>query len=88
MQLFFPPGYMQSAGGPVTVSIRVNGKPLTKQTYYASGSYRLAAAVPDGLTTFPASTVNIRLNRALPPKGTEQRELGAIVSELGFITAK
>jgi hypothetical protein len=88
MQLFFTPGYMQSAGGPVTVSIRVNDKPLTKPSYFAPGSYRLEAPVPAGLATFPTSTVSIRLNRALPPSGSELRELGAIVSELGFVPAK
>jgi hypothetical protein len=88
MSLYFPPGYMQSAGGPVTVSIRVGSKPLTRQSYFAPGSYRLSAMVPASLITLTASTVNIRLNRALPPSGSEQRELGAIVSELGFVTAK
>jgi len=88
MDLFFPPGYMQNAGGPVTVSVRVNGKPLTRRSYFAPGSYHLAAEVPAGLTSFPTSTVSIRLNRALPPSGSELRELGAIVTQLGFVTAK
>jgi hypothetical protein len=88
MQLYFPPGYMQHAGGPVTVSVRMNGKPLTTQSYAAPGSYRLEAMVPPGLASFPTSTVNIRLNRTLPPSGGEQRDLGAIVTELGFVTAK
>jgi len=88
MALFFPPGYMQRAGGPVSVSVRVNGNPLTRQSYFAPGSYHLAAMVPPGLTTYPTSTVTIRLNRALPPSGSELRELGAIVSELGFVGAK
>ncbi len=88
MDLFFPPGYMQSAGGPVTVSIRVNDKPMTKRSYYTPGSYHLTAMVPAGLATFPTSTVTVRLNRALPPRGSELRELGAIVTQLGFLAAK
>lgn len=88
MQLFFPPGYMQSAGGPVTVSVRVNDKPLTKLSYVTPGSYRLTAMVPAGLATFPTSTVNIRLNRVLPLSGSERRELGAIVTELGFVVGQ
>ena len=88
MDLFFPADYMRRAGGPVTISVRVNDKLLTRQTYQASGGYHLSAMVPSGIATFPTSKVSIRLNRALPPSGAELRELGAIVAGLGFVTGK
>jgi hypothetical protein len=85
MAFFLPPGLFQGGGSPVTVSIRVNDKPLIKRSYFASGTYRLTAVVPAGLTAIAASTVSIGLNRALPPSASDLRELGAIVTELGFV---
>ena len=84
LQLFFPPNYMERAGGPVTVSVRLDGKPLARETYVRAGGYRLSATVPRDRLTSPDATVAIRLSRAMPPSGAEQRELGAVVSGLGF----
>jgi hypothetical protein len=88
LQLFFPPDYMERAGGPVTVSVTLDGKPLAKETYVRPGGYRMSAAAPRNRSTSPEATVGIRLNRALPPSGAERRELGAVVSALGFLEGK
>jgi hypothetical protein len=85
MQLFFPPGFMQRAGGPVTVSVMLDGRLLTRETYLQPGGYRLAKSVPRDQLTAPAVRVTFQLNRAMPPGASDQRELGAVVSRLGFV---
>ena len=88
LQLFFPPDFMRRAGSPVTVSVTLNGKALTKAFYYEPGAHLLAKAVPrellGELLTRPATEVSIRVNPYLPPSGTDQRALGAVVQGLGF----
>ncbi len=88
MLLFFPADYMRRAGGPVTVSVMMDDKRLTEETYAQPGGHRLASAVPQGMLVAPATKVSICLNRAMPPGGSDERELGAVVQRLGFIAAK
>jgi hypothetical protein len=88
MQLFFTPDYMQLAGGPVTVSVMIDGKLLTEETYVRPGGYRLAKPVPHELLNSPAARVSIRLNRVAPPTGPDERELGVVVDRLGFVAMK
>ena len=84
MQLFFPPGFMQRTGGSVTVSVMLDGRLLTRETYLQPGGYRLAKSVSRDQLTAPAVRVTLQLNRAMPPDASDQRELGAVVSRLGF----
>ena len=84
MQLFFPPGFMERAGGAVTVSVMLNGRLLTRETYPQPGGYRLAKFVPRDQLIAPTARVTFELNRAMPPGASDQRELGAVVSRLGF----
>jgi hypothetical protein len=87
MQLFFPPDYTQRAGGPVSVSVLIDGKPFAQETYSQPGGYRLAKPVPDHFLSLPASRIEIALSRSIPATGTDRRELGAVVQELGFVEA-
>jgi len=88
LQLFFPPDFMRRAGSPVTVSVMLNGKPFTTAVYSEPGGHRLANAVPRELLTWPATSVSIRVNPAMPPTGSDQRELGAVVQGLGFVAGQ
>jgi len=88
MLLFFPTDYMQRVGGPVTVSVTIDGKRLTQATYAQPGGHRLESGVPRNLLASPAPKVTVQLNRAIPPGDSEQRELGAVVQQLGFIARK
>jgi hypothetical protein len=88
MQLFFPPGFMQRAGGPVTVSVMLDGRLLTAETYRQPGGFRLARPVPRDRLTAPAVRVTVQLDRAVPPGASDQRELGAVVSRLGFVAPR
>ncbi|MGE5569843.1 MAG: hypothetical protein ACM3S5_12470 [Rhodospirillales bacterium] len=84
LQLYFPPDYIERAGGPATVSVLIDGRPFAQETYNQPGGYRLVRPVPDGLLTPPESRMEIRLNRVIPPTGADRRELGAVVQEFGF----
>ena len=84
-QLFFPPGFMERAGGAVTVSVMLDGRLLTRETYLKPGGYRLAKFVPRDQLIAPNVRVTFQLNRAMPPSASDQRELGVVVSRLGFV---
>ena len=88
IQLFFPPDFMQRVGGPVTVSVMLDGRPLTAETYPQPGGYRLAKALARGQLAAPMARVTIQLDRAAPPGERDRRELGAVVSRLGFVAAQ
>lgn len=88
LQLFFPPDFMRRAGSPVTVSVMLDGKPFTKAIYYEPGGHRLAKLVPRELLTWPTTSVSISVNPAMPPTGSDQRELGAVVQGLGFVAGQ
>jgi hypothetical protein len=85
MQLFFPPDYQKRAGGPVTVSVLIDGKPFAVETYSQPGGYRLERPVPGGVLSAPASKVEINLSRSIPATDADRRELGAVVQEFGFV---
>lgn len=84
LKLYFPPDHMTQTGGPVTVSVSVNGQSLEPETYSEPGGYELTRALPESVAASPAVRVRIHLDRAVPPSGNDQRELGAVVSELGL----
>jgi len=85
MQLYFPPGHLERAGGPVTVNVALDGEPLAEQTYAQPGGYLLSQPVQTGLLTPGEHRIRVRLSRAAPPAGGDQRELGAVVQGLGFV---
>ena len=88
LRLFFPPDFMRRAGSPVTVSVMLNGKPLTGAIYYEPGSHRVVQNVPRESLTWPTTNVSIRVNPFLPPDSTDQRALGAVVEGLGFVAGQ
>jgi hypothetical protein len=85
MQVYFPPDHMRRAGGPVTVSVLINCRSLGQQTYSEPGGYRLEFAVPAQTIGDRTAQVSIRCSRAVAPSKTDLRELGAVVSALGFV---
>jgi hypothetical protein len=87
MQLFLPSEPIQRTAGPMRVTVTINGRMITSRTYFENGRYLLEAPVPAGLAEGAANRVNIRWSRALRPAGSDRRELGAVVTELGFVAA-
>jgi hypothetical protein len=68
----------------VTLGATVNGTALPKETYTKSGEYTYAQDVPPNLMSGEAVKVEFALDKALPPTGADQRELGLVVSVVGF----
>jgi hypothetical protein len=87
-QLFFPANFMERAGGPVTLSIMVDGHQLFSTRYAQPGGYQAGFAVPQNLQDGSIRKITIQLDRAMSPSGTEQRELGAVVQGFGFVPVK
>jgi hypothetical protein len=66
------------------LSIAVDGVALPRQHYDKSGQFTLRLDVPPAVFRFDPVRVDFTLDKALPPGGREARELGIIVSEVGF----
>lgn len=62
----------------------VNGVNLPSETYTKSGDYTYSQDLP--ATSFTAEKVNVdfHLDKALQPNATDPRELGVVVSAIGF----
>jgi len=88
LQLFFPPDFMDRAGTPVTVSVKLNGKPFTSAFYYEPGGQTVSDLVPPELLTQPVTHVTIRITPSIRPTAKDQRTLGAVVQALGFVPAQ
>jgi hypothetical protein len=84
MRLYFPDEHLTKVGGPITVAVLLDGKPFAQETYSSPGSHTLLKAVPAGVLTNPATKVDIRLDRAVPPTESDRRELGMVVQGFGF----
>ena len=85
LRLYFPEDHMKRAGGPVTVSVLLGNGLLVEKTYHEPGGYTIRQPVMTASLSQPATRVAVRLNRAVPPTGEEERELGAVVLGLGFV---
>ena len=68
----------------VTLSATVNGTALPPETYTKSGEFTYARDVPPNLMSGEAVKVEFALDKALPPSAADQRELGLVVSVVGF----
>lgn len=69
----------------IRVSAAVNGVALPAQEYVKAGEFDYVPDVP--ASAFRAggnTTVDFALDKALPPSGSERRELGVVVNTIGF----
>jgi hypothetical protein len=85
MQIFFPPDFIERAGGPITLSVLLDGHPFARETYRQPGGYRLEKAAPRDLPAGSVTHVALQLDRTAPPSESDRRELGMVVSRLGFV---
>ena len=70
--------------GAVTVNAKVAGTALPSETYAKSGESTFSRDVPASLLNSNAVKVEFALDKFLPPSGADQRELGIIISTIGF----
>ena len=68
----------------VSVGASINGSALPPQTYTQSGEYTYTRDLPPNLLGGEAVKVEFALDKALPPSASDQRELGLVVSAVGF----
>jgi hypothetical protein len=68
----------------VSLSATLNGVPLAAQNYAKAGEQVYQAEVPPSALKADAVTVEFALDKALPPGAIDQRELGVVVSSIGF----
>jgi hypothetical protein len=68
----------------VSLGATVNGTKLPAETYTKSGEYTYSQDVPPNLMAGEAVKVEFAMDKALAPSGADQRELGLVVSVVGF----
>jgi len=68
----------------IKLHAEVNGLNLPSETYTKAGDYTYSQDVP--AASFAAEKVNVdfHLDKALQPNATDPRELGVVVSAIGF----
>ncbi len=85
LRLFFPENHMKRAGGPVTVSVLLDGTLFAQETFSKPGNQAIHKPVPAGTLAMPATQVTLRLDRTVPPADVDKRELGAVIQGFGFL---
>lgn len=68
----------------VTLSAKVGGTPLQSETYSKPGQHIYSREVPAAALVVDAVTVDFALDKAFPPSPADQRELGVVVTSVGF----
>ena len=68
----------------MTLSASANGTKLEPETYTTGGQHTYSRDVPAAAMQGDAVTLNFALDKFLPPSGEDSRELGIIMSTVGF----
>lgn len=84
LRLFLPEAHVKQAGGPVIVSVLLDGNLFAEETYARGGGHTILKPVPAGSLPNPTTKVSFRLNRAVGPTAVDRRELGMVVQGFGF----
>jgi len=83
LRLTVPDPVIQKAG-PVKLSASVEGTPLAGETFSKPGQYVFSRDVPASALGKRVVVVDFALDKFLPPSGSDERELGVVVSAVGF----
>ena len=81
---FSVPGPVIEKLQSVTLSAGIGEIALAPETYTKPGAYVYTREVPAGAMGGDAVTVEFALDKFLPPGEVDQRELGVVVSSVGF----
>jgi len=68
----------------ISLSAAVNGMPLSPESYTQPGQFTFSRDVPANLLGSDSVKVDFSLDKTLPPTATDQRELGVVVTTVGF----
>jgi len=78
LKLYIPP-HMIDQFGSITLTAEANGEPLAPETYTEPGPARYTRRLP--ATNSPVDVV-FTVDRVIPPRPEDGRELGIIVARL------
>jgi hypothetical protein len=81
---FVVPEVIANKLGPVTLSASVNGTKLAPETYSKTGEYTYSRDVPASALTGDAVNVDFTLDKFMPASDQDQRDLGVIMTMVGF----
>jgi hypothetical protein len=81
---FSVPEPVIKALGPLKLSASVDGVALPQEAYTSPGQYVYLRDVPPQALNKGVVTVDFTLDKHLPPSDTDQRELGIVVTVVGF----
>jgi hypothetical protein len=68
----------------MSLSASVNGTPLSPESYTLPGEFTYSRDVPANLLAGESAKVDFSLDKTMPPSGSDQRELGVVVSTVGL----
>jgi hypothetical protein len=78
------PEAIMSRVNSTTLTANVNGAAIPGETYTKAGDHIYSKDVPASALSADAVTVEFALDKYLPPGAVDQRELGLVVSSIGF----
>jgi hypothetical protein len=85
LQLKFAiPDVARSNMKAVSLSAYVNGMPLAPERYIQAGQFIYSREVPANLLAGDVARVDFSLDKTMPPSAADRRELGVVVSMVGF----
>lgn len=84
LKLYLPASQIQTLG-PITLRADVDGFALSPRTFSAPGSYVYSADIPPDAMRSSLAAVNFHLDKALSGMKTDPRELGTVVTSVGFV---
>jgi hypothetical protein len=68
----------------LSLSAYVNGTALTPESYTQAGEFIYSRDVPANLLVGDVARVDFSLDKTIPPSAADRRELGVVVSLVGF----
>ncbi len=81
---FVVPGVVISKLKSMTLTATVNGQKLPPETYTTEGEYTFSRDVPASALQQEAVNVEFNLDKFLPASPEDQRDLGVIMTMVGF----
>lgn len=84
MKLSVPDAVIEKVNS-VTLSASVDGYKLEPETYTKGGQYTFTRDVPADKLQGDSVQINFAVDHTIPPTGSDARELGVIVSQIGLV---
>ena len=68
----------------LTLAASLNGAALTPETYTKAGEFTYRREIPASQLEGDSARVDFAVDKTIPPNDSDKRELGVIVTEVGF----